>query len=63
MLRRNIDVIQRLVYSAVGTNINFLQDANVEVKSIDVQFNYKIHKIEPVVSKSEILTKVYVYRK
>ena len=56
MLRHNIDITLRLVNGIEGANINSNQDANNgEEKSIDIQFNNEIHKIEPVVSKFEML--------
>ena len=56
MLRHNIDITLRLVNGIEGANINSNQDANNgEEKSIDIQFNNEIHKIEPVVNKFEML--------
>lgn len=43
--------------------INFFQDASEKVNAIDVQFISGIHKIEPVICKFEILSKIYGYRK
>ena len=63
MLRRNIDVTLGLVNGAIGTITNFIQDASGQVTAINVQFNSEACRIEPVVSKFEVLSKVYVYRK
>lgn len=63
MLRRNIDVTLGLVNGAIGTITNFIKDASGRVTAIDVQFPKEKHRIEPVVSKFEVLSKVYVYRK
>ena len=54
MLRCNIDVILGLVFGTAGAIMNFLQDADGEVKSIDRQCNDKIRQIEPVITKFEI---------
>lgn len=63
MLRRNIDVTLGLVNGAIGTIADFLHDPAGTVTAIDVNFHSAIHRIEPVLSKFEILPKIFVYRK
>ncbi|KAG8173514.1 hypothetical protein JTE90_022464 [Oedothorax gibbosus] len=63
MLRRNIDVTLGLVNGAIGTIINFVKDASGQVAAIDVQFTSEMRRIEPVISKFEVLSKIYVSRK
>lgn len=57
-----MDVTIELVNGTIATITGFIKDADRTVTAMDIEVNGKSHRLRPITSKFEIITKIYVHR-